>query len=507
MKKSDLLLLTGIILLGTILRVIWITKIPPSLNWDEASVGYDAYSIIATGKDQWGQTLPMVFKSFGDFKSPIHIYFTALFTLLFGYGILSVRIGSAIFGIVNILLLFILAKRLTNNKTVAFLATLFLSISPWAIQYSRANWEENYALCFFFISVIFFLKGIKENKAWLIASFALFGLDLLTYHATKIFIPLFIVSLVVIYFKDLVKYKAYFLIGLLIFSGFILINLAIPNLSGLARFDQVNVQKNGGFATVTKNYFSHFSSQFLFISGDYNPRHSIQMMGELYLYDVFLLPLGIYFLLTHRSKWSWLILTWLFLSPIPASIATETPHASRDMFALGVMQIISAIGFYYLLASIKKSKIRLLFIIFSSLIFIIFTEIYLIKYFKYYPTQYSKEWQYGYMKIFTGNDYDFSKYKKVVVSDGYGQPYIFALYYLEYNPDSFRKSVIYNPTGKNGEQSVKSFGNFVFKPIETSDLEINTLIFSTPSDRLIDVSPVGEIKDINGSTSFYIYSK
>ncbi len=63
-----------IILLAFILRIFMVWKIPPSLNWDEVSIGYNAYSILETGKDEWGAFMPLHFRAFGEFKLPVHIY-------------------------------------------------------------------------------------------------------------------------------------------------------------------------------------------------------------------------------------------------------------------------------------------------------------------------------------------------------------------------------------------------------------------------------------------------
>jgi len=423
MKRKDFILLIGIVLIAAFIRLFWITKVPPSLDWDEASVGYDAYSILQTGKDQWGKVLPVVFKSFGEFKYPIHIYFTALATDVFGYGIFSVRVGSAFFGIVDVLLLFFLTLHLTKNKLVAFLSSLFLALSPWDIQFSRVNWETNFGLFFFFFGFFLFLKGIEKKKILIPISFILFGIDLFTYNAAKVFIPLFVFALVVIYSKDLLKNKIISLTGIFLFLGFILVNVFNPDLSGLTRLDQVTFnteevestylykitkhQKVGIAQLVAENYLSHFTPKFLFISGDSNPRHSIQTVGELYLYDAILLPFGIFYLLRKKNKWSLLLLIWFFLAPLPAAIATEAPHASRSMFALGGWQIVSATGFYYLLSLIRKTKFEFWFVAFSCVALFLFIEDYSYKYIWNYSTAYSSDWQYGYMRIFTDYKNDF----------------------------------------------------------------------------------------------------
>jgi hypothetical protein len=432
-------------------------------------------------------------------------------------------VGSAIFGIADILLLFFLVLHLTKNKTIALLSSLFFAFSPWSIQFSRVNWETNYGLFFFFLGILLFLKGLEKKNFWLVFAFASFGIDIFTYNAAKVFVPLFVLAMVIVYSKDLLKNKIAAFLGLLVFFGFILINVVSPDLSGLTRLGEVTFntqevestylykltkhQKIGVVQLIAQNYLSHFTPQFLFISGDHNPRHSIQTMGELYYYDVLLLPFGIFFLVKSKNKWSWLVLVWFFLAPIPASIATEAPHASRTMFALGGWQIVSATGFFYLLTLIKKENVRFWLIIFSCVVFFLFVDDYSYKYIWLYPTQYSSDWQYGYMKIFTDYKNDFGKYTSVIVSDQDGQPYIFALYYLKYDPNSFRQTVIYNPESNWGASTVKSFGNFIFKKVEASDLQKNTLVFATPNDEIKGVIPNGEIKNLDGSAAFWIYSK
>ncbi|PIV02180.1 glycosyl transferase, partial [Candidatus Shapirobacteria bacterium CG03_land_8_20_14_0_80_40_19] len=64
MKRAFLIL---IILLSLFLRIYCLQEVPPSLNWDEISHGYNAYSILKTGKDEWGKTFPLIFQAYGDF--------------------------------------------------------------------------------------------------------------------------------------------------------------------------------------------------------------------------------------------------------------------------------------------------------------------------------------------------------------------------------------------------------------------------------------------------------
>ena len=57
-----------IIFLAIILRVVLLNEVPNGFYSDEASIGYNAYSILKTGKDEHGMLLPLYFKAFGEYK-------------------------------------------------------------------------------------------------------------------------------------------------------------------------------------------------------------------------------------------------------------------------------------------------------------------------------------------------------------------------------------------------------------------------------------------------------
>ncbi|MFZ5845558.1 MAG: glycosyl transferase, partial [Patescibacteria group bacterium] len=104
MKKLQLIILTLILIIAATLRLYRLSVIPPGVNRDEASIGYTAYSLLKTGRDEYGRFLPLSFQSFGDWKLPLYIYTTTLFVKIFGLSELAVRLPSAIAGILTVLL-------------------------------------------------------------------------------------------------------------------------------------------------------------------------------------------------------------------------------------------------------------------------------------------------------------------------------------------------------------------------------------------------------------------
>src|SRR4051812_19724477 len=110
--KFKLAIIGSILLLSAFLRFYDIGNDPPGLYIDEVSIGYNAYSILKTGKDEFGASFPMAFRSFGEYKMPVYIYTTSLAMALFGKSEFSVRFTSAFSGVVTILLFYVFVELL-----------------------------------------------------------------------------------------------------------------------------------------------------------------------------------------------------------------------------------------------------------------------------------------------------------------------------------------------------------------------------------------------------------
>ena len=223
MKKIlTIILFTAILFLGAFLRFHDLGKVPNSLDWDEVSWGYNAYSILNTGKDEYGSVLPLSFKAFGDYKQPIYVYADVLPIKFFGLNAFSVRFPNAFFGSLSIIFVFLLVyelfKKRSYAKTAAFLSMLFFAISPWHIQFSRVAFESVVGLFFVLVGVWLFIRGYNLQKKWYFFAAAFFlALSAYSYHAEKLFTPFLVVGLV-IYAKDFfLKHKNY-----LLYSEFVL---------------------------------------------------------------------------------------------------------------------------------------------------------------------------------------------------------------------------------------------------------------------------------------------
>jgi 4-amino-4-deoxy-L-arabinose transferase-like glycosyltransferase len=130
------LLLAAILILAGAFRFPLLTVSPPGFYVDEASTGYDAYSILLTGKDQYGEFMPLFARTFGAYNESLYRFITVIPIKLFGLNEFAVRLPAAVFGFFTVWALYFLAKELFDEH-VALLATLLLAIIPRHIKFIR----------------------------------------------------------------------------------------------------------------------------------------------------------------------------------------------------------------------------------------------------------------------------------------------------------------------------------------------------------------------------------
>ncbi|ACK67225.1 glycosyl transferase family 39 [Rippkaea orientalis PCC 8801] len=423
-----------ILIFALLVRVIFLGTIPNGFFTDEASYAYDSYSILHTLRDQYGKFLPWYFKSANDYREGLYMYLMIPFIKIFGLNPFGARITSAVIGTLTVFVLYHLAKEIFNQK-VGLLSALFLAITPWHIHFSRITFRANLVPLLFCLSLLFFVKSFKEPK-WLILSSPLFGISIYTYNSARVFVPLFLLGLVIIYRKHLWNNKQISIISLLLFL-IIFIPQLIYQISpeGMARADAVGLQSNLG--EILKNYWSYFSPEFLFIKGDPVPRHTIDKMGHLYSFQIILLILGIIGLITHQVQTKAILFLWLFLYPIPAALVSPS-SAVRTLAGIPVFAMISAYGITTLLDWIKgKLKATLIF----AIILIIFANItiYLHRYVTEYPRWNNIVWLTTLDKVI--HYADSSPYQCLIYSsNAYGKyAYIMIPFYTKFPPAEYQK--------------------------------------------------------------------
>lgn len=503
--KREHVFLGLIVLFFLSTRLFKITQIPPSVYWDEASIGYNAYSVGIDGKDEWGSFLPIHFRAFGEFKLPVYIYSVVPFVKIFGLNAFSVRLPSVIYSLVSLILIYLVAKKLYNLE-IGLASAFVFTVVPWDFIFGRTGYEASAGMAFFLLGVYLFLKTEKKPFFFLLSTLS-FIASFYSYNSFRFISPMFLIIFGMIFLlrRDLKIRNKIVYVGI---SLFIFLAAAFP-VYRLYRFDagssRINQVQAGNAVQIVKNYFLHFSPNFLFINGDTNLRSNNPGFGELYFVSLPFILVGIYALVKNRNRYWWIPILGILLGPIPAAITKESPHALRSISMLPFFAMTIGVGIEYLINIFKKKKLAIAGI--TAAMFIFSFESYFTDFITKYPEASSSDWQFGYKKIFEDYSPYFDKYQNIIISDEYAQPYIFALYYQKYNPEEFRKTVTYNAVDNWGFSTIKSFGKFSFKKIQPDDLGAGNLVFSASSDKIKGVLPAGDIKNPDGSVSFWVYSK
>ena len=219
-----------VLLFALVIRLIGFGEVPNGLNRDEAAIGYNAYLISQTGKDEYGRFLPLQFESFGDWKQPLYIYASIPIITLLDLSPVSVRLLSLISGIFMIYLVYklVLLVLPNNHKSeLAGLAAAFImSINPWHFHFSHIGLEAMLAVSLWLWGLVLLLNTRQDVKL-MNYGFLMWGLSILTYHAALIFVPLGMILFVTNKWSKLkVNKKAWIgVIGLLMWLAIQKLNL------------------------------------------------------------------------------------------------------------------------------------------------------------------------------------------------------------------------------------------------------------------------------------------
>ncbi len=466
--KTKKFLLIIILIVAAFLRLWKLGSIPPSLTPDEASLGYNAYSVLKTGKDEYGNVFPIIFKSFGDYKPGLYIYLTVPSIALFGLTEFATRFPSALFGIITVYLIYLVVKKLFEDEKLALTSAFVSGITPWLIYFSRGAWEVNVSLTLTLAGILFFLKSLEKNK-YIVYSIVFFALTLICYQGAKLSTGIVILILLSLYLKKLIKYPRKILViagilGILISSPILL--SFIKGQTGrlevfsvfsyrrpqdyLQKFLDQGKEKVGTlsyylFHSETLNfkrgilgrYFNHFSGRFLFFEGDFaNPRHSAPNSGMLLLSDIVALFIGFVFILESsvlNRKSKLFVFLWLIFSPLPSVLSRDQVHAIRSMNMVIPLIIIISFGYVLLL-----KRLRVVGYVLISTLCLVAIAYFLDSYFIHLSAHSSQLWEYGYKQIVETVAPIQANYKSVKVQQSFAQPYIYFLFYQKYNPAKYQ---------------------------------------------------------------------
>jgi len=430
-KKLNLPLII-ILVFSFLIRIYKIDNL--SLFGDEIDVGYQAFSLLQTGRDYKGNFLPLYIQSLSESRAPLLIYLTIPGIKIFGLNQTGVRFLPIICGTLSIYLFYKLIFLLSKSSKLSLTSAVCLSLMPWHFHYSRSTFEVTLLLSLILSATYLTFKFLSSSKnKYLYFAVILFCLSFYTYNTANVFVPSIVILIFFINFKDFISKinLKNFLLSLLIFLCLtlpliyqILFGPAANRFNLLSIFhDQTLIDniinKRTSFSssnqitesifhnkpiawskTFIQNYLNSFSPSFIFILGDQiNLRHTIPDFGLVFLIFLPLILKGL-FCLNLKDKLNQLMFFWLLLSPIAASLTTNGgTHATRLFLMTVPLAFFAALGFIQILN--YQNLWSKIFITLVSLTLTFEVTAYSHEYFVHYPKDFSYLWNFGYQELFS----------------------------------------------------------------------------------------------------------
>ena len=525
LRRKTLLFLLIILFVAGFLRFYNLSTNPPGIHADEADSGYNAYSILKTGRDFYGNFLPLQIVGFAqNYRTPLSTYITIPFVAVFGLSPLSVRMPTALLGILFVFLIYLLAKRIFGSEWIGIVAAFLAAVNPWAVHVSRAYADHILALDFVILALILVINKSKNYWSYVFSGL-FFGLSLFSYHAPKIFLPLFIPALLVYLIKKRSVPLKFFLISISIFIFFYALvfgssffgqggqeyknvtainkDVAQKIVDKERRVTDAPLAISGIFHNKPLFYFKELarntgkfiSINYLFLDGESNLTAWVGDRGLFYLAELPLLLIGLYFLFAKKRQLFWFFAFWFLAAIVPGAITRDQMYTYRGIYLLPLMLMVIALGIYSAFNEVFNKK-KSIFIFVLGTIYLLSIVFYYFHYFYDYPV-YSRPWwaaeDHEAISYIIQNQ---KKYEKFF-SDGGNDWILLYAFDTKYDPHLFEKA-LKNPVKINSRQFVKIDNLYVgsIHPRKSESLESifpkNSLYLGRPG-QFNDVKPLREI--------------
>jgi 4-amino-4-deoxy-L-arabinose transferase-like glycosyltransferase len=455
---------------GPILALIIFTRqlvtVPSGIYVDEAVTGYNASSVLLTGRDEYGKAFPILFRYFGSWLPFLNMYLLAPIVRIIGLSELAVRLPAALLGVGVVLVMYVLLKLKTRSESLAVWGAVFMAVVPWMVFNARLGYEEMIGFILFSAGCGLLWRSVTERKnlVWAIMALSLSSYAAHVFRYLEILIlPLWLV----INWSEVRHWPFKFW---RICFGWLLIT-QIPNIivAGTPAFWVKQVIYEGvSVFKIAGNFWyqlvTYFSPVTLFVRiPDIDLQHQIPGTGLFHWWMIVPIVWGITGWVKNwrHNKW-WLAL--LGVSVIPAAMSGAFISVQRALPLLLPLSMAMAEGLGYLVSGwgrVKKTLFLTGLLGYSGLL--LFRS-----YFVLLPGLYQEAWNYGYKEL-TEEIKRQPRTKFIVDNSRNVRNYILPLFYLRFPPGKLQKTadekVLKNYYFSGDPADVHKYANLEFRPI------------------------------------------
>lgn len=333
--------LAGLLLVTAFVYTSRLGDAPPYLSADETHFALHGLQLARTGTDLSGRAHPVFFKIFDPLAAvdTMHVWYQPyLFYVLAGaftvepFNESAVRLPQALIGVLNVALMFLVARRMFRSPVLGLVAAFLLATSPAHFLFSRKTGDDFLPLPFILGWLLFVQRYLDAQRPRdLIAAAGILGAGVFTYISCWLLMPILAAATVVavrpprrLAVGAAVAFAAPALVMLPLQQNLVQV---IADLTSRYQVSAVTVTRAGLYDRISL-FWSYFNPSFLFFAGGGDLLMATSRAGVFLLPLAPLLVLGFVELMRRRTPAALLILIGFVATPLP--IAVLLPEASQS---------------------------------------------------------------------------------------------------------------------------------------------------------------------------------
>ncbi len=470
-----------IFMIGSFVRLFAIGRFPNALNVDEASSGYDAFSLMKWGVDRAGNPYPVYLYAWGSGQSVLYSYLMIPVIAVTGLTEYGIRLPMAITGAISLYVFYYLIKNIFDNKKYGIIATAFFAICPWHIMKSRWGMECNIFPDLILLASLLLVLGLKKEKTGLqVLAFVVLAISSYSYGTSYLFLPVFVLGTLgyLIYKKELtVKKSIIYLLVMFVLCipiiVYIFINtfgleqitigkVTIPKLL-VNRYDEVSTVFSGNiFENCVNNLLE--TLRILILQNDKLEWNAIPQYGLFYLISIVFFIIGLRACVKKYKEniFNQIMNIWMIAAIVLCAFCVANINRINIIMIPCVYYIV--VGLFEFLTKYKQLTVCIAVI--YMVLFIEFMYSYVNKdYNKYYTFTSGVEDVVDYCKSLDVDNI-YCKYS-------FKEPFMYFMFYGQEDVREYLDTVEYFEEGRTFD-NVRSFGKYKFYLPE--EIEKNSVI-------------------------------
>ncbi len=338
---------------------------PPGFIRDEAAFAVNAATLSRSLEDQDGARAPLFFTSFADWKPPVYPYVLAAVFRVTGPDEEVARGVATAAVLAALLLLGLLAWRLTGSALVTGLSLVLAGTTPWLLELGRVAFDTALTpvvVLALLVAVEWARRSPRDPILRGIPVGLALGVLAYTYAAGRLLAPLYALALLVFAARPGLRFLASawttFAVALLPMAFYVERHPGALT----ARYEATRFpEQPSAFATArhgVANYLQDLNLWRWISDGDPKPYIHTWGAGQLYAATVVLAIAGVVVLVRGRrfDAWWLYVLAVLLLTPVPAALTEDRLHSLRLAMLPAILAVVAIPGLAALVAAARRAR-------------------------------------------------------------------------------------------------------------------------------------------------------